>query len=316
MASPGPIAAYLGPAGTFTHEAASLIRTAAPSTLLPLTTALDVIAHVEANEDALGVVPIENSVEGDVTPTLDALVFGTETVYVREEIVVPVSFGAWRIPGPAPAPRIALSHPHAIAQCRGFVRARDLSVRAVDSTAEACRMVADDGDPSVVAIASARAASVYGLVPVAEHIEDHRGATTRFFVIGRHITAASGDDHTLLVVVPPDNKPGILAELLSCLASHDIDLTSAHSRPLRAELGAYCFALTLTGHVDDPNMQAAIGALCGHGAHVRFLGSFPAWKGEAPVAPFDRLPRSVTSLAELHTVLHGAREPSPPPPNM
>ena len=308
MAEPGPVAAYLGPAGTFTHDAASLIRTASPSALLPLSTALDVIAHVEANDAALGVVPIENSVEGDVTPTLDALVFGTETVYVREEIVVPVTFGAWRIPGPAPEPRIAISHPHAIAQCRGFVRDRALAVRTADSTAEACRLVADAGDPSMVALASARAASLYGLTAVAERIEDHHGATTRFFVLGRHITEPSGADHTLLVVVPPDNKPGILADLLGCLSSRGIDLTSAHSRPLRAELGAYCFALTLTGHVDDPNMQGAIGELCDHGAHVRFLGSFPAWRGDTPVAPFDRLPRSVASLDELHQVLRDARD--------
>ncbi|HUS61861.1 MAG TPA: prephenate dehydratase domain-containing protein, partial [Acidimicrobiales bacterium] len=158
-----------------------------------------------------------------------------------------------------------------------------------------------------VALASTRAAALYGLVPVAERIEDHHGATTRFFVLGRHITEPSGADHTLLVVVPPDNKPGILVDLLSCLSSRRIDLTSAHSRPLRAELGAYCFALTLTGHVSETNMQAAIGELCDHGAHVRFLGSFPAWRGETPVAPFDRLPRSIATLHELQAILRDAR---------
>ncbi|MBI2710543.1 MAG: ACT domain-containing protein [Actinobacteria bacterium] len=278
---------YLGPEGTFAHAATDLLRTVghdgpAPSVdLVPRATVAEIIHDVDDGRCDHGLVPIENSVDGGVTGTIDVLVFETERVRLREEVVVPVSFGAHRRAEFADQPMTTvLSHPVGLAQCRRFAARHGLDVRSTDSTAEACRAVAASADPGLVAVASAKAAALAGLVTVEHGVEDHPGASTRFALVSCAGVGPTGDDKTTIVVIPPSEGVGVLLGILQPISEAGVNISNITSRPLRPRLGEYCFVLTLDRHETDPGVVEALARLRGSGCTVRPLGSYPAWRGE------------------------------------
>lgn len=271
---------YLGPEGTFAHQATDLIRTIeGPTSFRPKPTVIEVVHDVDEGRCDYGLVPIENSVEGGVTGTIDVLTFEVEDVRIREEVVVPVGFGAYRRSEFADAPATAvLSHPFGLAQCKRYWSQRGLACITTDSTAEACRTIAASDDPGLVAIASAKAAALAGLVTVAEGIEDFPGAETRFALLGRDTLDATGDDKTTLVVTPPSEGVGILLRTIRPISDRGINISEIVSRPLRQRLGAYCFLLTIGGHGDEPVLREALADLEAQGFTVKVLGSYPSWR--------------------------------------
>lgn len=271
---------YLGPEGTFAHAATDLLRTApAGATLVPRPTVQEIVHDVEAGRCLMGLVPIENSVEGGVTGTIDVIVFETERVVIREEVAVPVTFTAFRRPGDDAAPTAVLSHPVGLAQCTRWWGSRGLEPRPTSSTSEACRVVAATDEPGLVAIASAKAGAVAGLDVVDGAVEDHHGAQTRFALVARDEAPPSGDDRTTIVVTPPESEvPRVLLRILEPISLRDINLSNIVSRPLRRGLGVYCFVLTLDRHASDPAVVDAVAELEGLGCEVKRLGSYPAWR--------------------------------------
>jgi prephenate dehydratase len=295
---------YLGPEGTFTEIAARALFPAG-RTPVPLPTVADVVARVDAEDDAVGVVPVENSVNGEVTSTIDLMLFTMARASVVGATTVPVTFEAFAVddtvaPGPPDGPRpTVVSHPHALAQCRRFIDSLGATTREASSTAEACRIVAELGDESFVALAAPGVGARLGLRSVATRVEDFPGAATRFLALGHDRPARTSDDRTMLVVVPPSDRAGVLAELLTAFSARRVNLFSLHSRPLRSTLGQYCFILTADSHHGSGPLRDALRELLGSGHAVKVLGSYPASGAEQPGALFAEMPGLLHDPAEL-----------------
>jgi prephenate dehydratase len=273
--------AFLGPDGTFTSEAARLAVGEAERE--PLPTISDVFAAVRDGGADLGVVPIENSIEGSVNLTLDELAFGPPGVRIRGEVTVAIVMNLLVRPGVS-LDRIAAvrSQPHALAQCRRWL-ARHLpgvAQQAATSTAEAAREVAE-GDGTVAALGPAPAARRFGLEILAGDVHDHPGNQTRFLVLGRTMAARTGADKTSLVVFFGEDRPGLLLRILDEFALRGVNLTKIESRPTKQALGEYCIVIDSAGHLTDARVAGALRGVHRHAASVRVLGAYPRADGMA-----------------------------------
>ncbi len=272
--------AYLGPAGTFTEDA--LGEAAGTGEFEPLltTTIPDAILAVERGEADRALVPIENSIEGSVRPTLDALAFDTEAVTIVGEHDHRVSIHLIAREGIGLGDvEAVLSHPQPLAQCARFLRAAlpDVETRAVSSTAAAVRMVSESARPWA-ALGARSAASLYGCVLLREGVEDEAGNVTRFVWIAPAGTepAGVGPWKTSLVFSELGaDHPGALVEALAVFSSRQINLTRIESRPMRQRLGRYMFFCDLEGALADQAVAEAIGELHQKAGTVRILGSYP-----------------------------------------
>ena len=275
--------AYLGPTGTFTE--AALRSVAAPDDeAVPQTDVQAALAAVRSGEADRAVVPIENSVEGGVSATLDALASGQPLVIVGEALVR-IEFVLAARAGTALADVAAVStHPHAWAQTRRWV-AENLPGAVhvpATSTAAAAALLAEPGEHGFEAAAVApHTAEQYGLSVLASSIEDNTNAVTRFVVVGRPgpVPERTGQDKTTLMVHLPDNEAGALLTMLEQFAVRGVNLSRIESRPIGDELGRYSFSIDAEGHVDDERVAAALVGLHRVCPVVRFLGSYPRVDG-------------------------------------
>jgi prephenate dehydratase len=270
-------AAYFGPSGTFTEEALLTQPDLAASVHEPLRTIPDVIAAVEHGSADVGIVPIENSIEGSVAITLDTLAFESELL-VQREVDLPISLNLCARPGTALAEVTSVaSYPHAIAQCRGWLSRKlpDITIVAANSTADAAREVSRSKRAGRAAISNALAAEIYGLEMLATDIEDHPENQTRFVVVGRGVPAPTGHDKTSIVCFQHTDRPGSLLAILQELAARAINLTKVESRPTKRSLGDYCFFIDFEGHVADELVADCLRNLAARQARVKFLGSYP-----------------------------------------
>jgi chorismate mutase/prephenate dehydratase len=263
--------AYLGPEATFTHEAA--LRSFGSSIELePQVTVAEVFARVERGEVQHGVVPVENSMEGAVTHTLDELM--NSPLKICGEIYLPVAQNL--ISSEASMERVSLvcSHPMALAQAASWLR-RELpwaSLEDVDSTAEAARRAADE--PGVAAVGSVLAAHAHDLKVLARNIQDARANTTRFIVLGREWAARTGRDKTSVVFSVKD-RPGVLKDALSAFADEGINLTRIESRPSRKRAWTYVFFADFLGHPEEERVKRAMESLEEHCPYVSLIGAYP-----------------------------------------
>ena len=268
--------AYLGPAGTFTEAALRQIANES-DVLVPysnVTAALDAVRSGAAEKV---LVPIENSVEGVVSRTLDELALGTPLV-VTAETTIPVSFSLMILPENIgkPITKIA-THPHAESQCRSYVAKNypQAEIIEMSSTAAAAKGLKDGNYDA--AIASEIAATNYGLKTLASDIGDNTGAVTRFVVAQKPgaTPQPTGNDRTSLVAIIGTDHAGALLEILTEFAKNDVNLTFIQSRPTGRELGDYHFIIDAEGHIADPKVAAAIDGVRKICEDIRFLGSYP-----------------------------------------
>ncbi|MDQ3316328.1 MAG: prephenate dehydratase [Actinomycetota bacterium] len=263
--------AYLGPEATFTHEAA--LRSFGTSIeLWPQTTVAEVFARVERGEAEHGVVPVENSMEGAVTHTLDELM--NSPLKVCGEVYLPVSQNLISAETSPEKVDLVLSHPMALAQAASWLR-RELPgarLEEVESTAEAARRSVFQ--PGVAAVGSALAAEAHGLNVLARNIQEARTNTTRFIVLGRSWAARTGKDKTSVVFSVKD-RPGVLKDALSAFAVQGINLTRIESRPSRKRAWTYVFFADFTGHPDEEKVGRALEALEEHCPYVSLIGAYP-----------------------------------------
>lgn len=284
-----------------------------PSEVLTMATVAEILETVEHAPGCAGLLPVEDSFEGEHTAVLDRLVFETSNVYVGEEVVVAENLDAFRAPSEAVEDiRTAVSHPRAVEHCHRFVREHGLTTRFVGSTVEACRLVAEAGDPGLIAIAPREEAERFGLVRVMTSVDDVPDARTRFFLVGRSVGAPTGRDKTTLVLTQPRDRTGNLERFLRAFADNDVNLVSLHSRPLGAAAGSYCFLATAEAHISEPRMAAVVEALWDAGAQVKLLGSYPEWEGEQVVAPFDQPPLASVGLHSTDVDRAGLLRPPTP----
>jgi prephenate dehydratase len=276
--------AFLGPEGTFTATAAERVAPGVPR--IPLTTIPDVVEAVRAGQAELGVVPIENSIEGAVNLTLDTLAFGEPGVHMRGEVLVPISMHLLVRPGTTLEQVVEVrSHPMALPQCRGWLAANLPGVELVTtaSTARAAEEVAA-GDGRLAALAPAAAGERLGLSVLAADVHDRDGNTTRFVVLGKRMHGPTGADKTSMVVFLGADRPGLLMTVLDEFALRDINLTKIESRPTKQALGEYCIFIDAIGHVTEARMAEALRSVHRHVAELKVLGTYPRADGQAVTA--------------------------------
>lgn len=279
--------AHLGPPGTYGEEAlrAALGELLGSVELAPLETNRDVVLAVESGSADVGFVPIENSVEGAVTETLDALVHDAPNVQIVGELVFAVHHCLIAAqPTELGEITTVTSHPQALAQCNEFIHDNlpGASRLAQVSTAEAVKQAI--AQPGVAAIGSRIAADTYGGTVLAESIEDSSGNLTRFVWLSKQPVEEIGDNgdgaaKTSLVFSGfNDTSPGALVSILSEFAYRSVNMSKIESRPERTTLGHYLFFVDLDGSVADEAVANAIEAIRGKVRQLRVLGSFKAFE--------------------------------------
>jgi prephenate dehydratase len=279
---------FLGPLGTFTEQALLTQRDLAQADLVPLPSIPDVLAAVERGDVELGFVAIENSIEGTVNLTQDALAFQHELL-IQREVVLDVEQCLLARPGTElSAIKAVVSIPIATAQCHAYLRAHlgTVDLQAANSTAEAAMLVRDTPEEGIAAIGPRVAARLYDLDVIAGDIADHDGNQTRFVVVARDgVPRPSGNDKTTVVIYQRANEPGSLISILQEFAARRINLTKLESRPTKAGgLGDYCFIIDAEGHVADEILADALRGLHAKQGTVKFLGSYPAAGAHAVAA--------------------------------
>jgi prephenate dehydratase len=273
--------AYLGPEGTYSHEAARVFSAAEEGgvVLIECATISEIFDLVDRGRTRFGVVPIENALEGSVNETLDAFAF-TSGAQIHGEIVLDIHHNLVVCPGTELAAiRTVASHSQAIAQSRHWLQQKlpNVQTLATTSTAEAVRMAA--ADPELAAIGTALAAELFAGVVLFEQIEDHFGNQTRFVLIGSDPLPTPRDTDgykTSLALFMKEDRPGTLLMILEEFAYAGLNLTKIQSRPTKRALGDYMFWIDIDGHTDDIHVKTALDCLRLKLREVKSLGSYPA----------------------------------------
>ena len=265
---------FLGPAGSYSEQAA--LTHDPDATLMPFESIPAVAAAVDSGVADEGVVPIENSLEGSVTPTLDLLLHESK-LFIRNELVLPIHHCLLVKPGSeAGEIETIYSHPQALAQCRLFLADRfpGTPLIASLSTSAAVEQMLRSG-PVAGAIANKRAAALYGAKVLEEDVEDSPSNETRFVVLAETDHEPTRSDKTSICFEFGNDAPGILHSVLEVFADRRINLTKIESRPTRRSLGRYIFLVDLEGHREAPGMDEALEVVRGQVSRLKVLGSYP-----------------------------------------
>ena len=262
--------AYLGPRATFTHQAC-LEQFGLSARHLPFNSIQEVFEEVERDRVQYGIIPIENSIEGVVNHTLD--MFVDSNLLICGEVSLEISHHLLAQVEDVATITKLYSHPHAIAQCRGWLENHmpAIPVYEVSSTAKAAELVLDE--PAAAAIASEAAAHIYGLKVLQKRIEDHLHNATRFLIIGKVPAKPSGDDKTSILFSIKD-RVGALYAMLEPFASYGINMTKIESRPMRTQAWEYVFFVDLEGHIEDDSVREALDQLAERCLFFKVLGSY------------------------------------------
>jgi prephenate dehydratase len=274
----------LGPEGTFSETAALLwLKVSISESINKVEvhysdTIFDVAESIVRKEVDYGIVPIENSLEGSVGETLDLLSSENEKggIQIIGEVLLPIKI-CLLSRGSFAKIRTVVSHPHALAQCKQFIRerlqAKGVKVKSVDSTAAAAKLAKEID--AIGALASEEAAKKYGLSILAENVQD-KASVTRFVALSPSgvKTASTGKDKTSLLLYLKDH-PGALYDVLGEFARREINLTKIESRPSKRALGDYMFHIDCEGHVEEKKIKEALKAVEQQVVMLKIMGSYP-----------------------------------------
>jgi prephenate dehydratase len=268
--------AYLGPAGTYSEMAALQYLQLShpdleddPSRMCPYPTIPQAINAAEHGDVDIAVVPVENSIQGGVTMTLDSL-WQSEFLQIQQAIVLPIAHALITRAESLEEIKVVYSHPQGLAQCQQWI---DLYLPTVQqiATTDGLHIVADD--VTVAAIASQRAAEIYNLPVLKFPINDQPDNCTRFLVLGRTAPTTTGT-HSSLAFSLKRNMPGALVKPLLVFADRKINLSRIESRPTKRSLGEYIFFLDIEAPIDDPNLSEALQDLQAVTENLKILGSY------------------------------------------
>jgi prephenate dehydratase len=303
---------FLGPEGTFTEAALLQMPDAADAIRIPASNVNSALDKVRDGSADAAMVPIENSVEGGVAATLDAIATGPELRILREALV-PISFVLVARPGTRVEDiRRISTHGHAWAQCRLWVDANIPSAEYIpgsSTAAAALGLLEDEPHYDAAICAPIVAAEQPGLAVLAENIGDNPGAVTRFILVGRpgSLPEPTGADKTTVVVPLPEDRPGALMEILDQFATRGVNLSRIESRPTGQYLGHYFFSIDADGHVADARVGDALAGLHRISPATRFLGSYQRADGErTTVAPHTSDQAFRAAHAWVRDILGGA----------
>jgi prephenate dehydratase len=277
--------AHLGPPGTYAEQATVFYinwltrQTGIEAVLSPYPSISQSLQAVAVGETQLAVVPVENSIEGSVTMTMDTL-WRLDSLQIKSALVMPIAHALISCATSLDNIKTVYSHPQALAQCQGWLEQFLPRVQLIrsNSTTEALQLL--EHDLTIAAIASSRAAQLYNLPILANDINDYPENCTRFWVISRHEVNASyhiplpSPTHTSLAFSVPANVPGALVKPLQVFAQLGINLSRIESRPTKRSLGEYLFFIDLEANSTTPQMQSALTELATYTEILKILGSY------------------------------------------
>ena len=270
--------AYLGPPGTFTEEAGLLYDKKSQLISFPSISAVATAVVTGMTDE--GVVPIENSLEGSVTDTLDLLIH-EPGLLIRHELVLPIEHHLLAKPDTEVQDvQVIFSIPQALGQCRRFVERcfpKAPVVAALSTSAAVEQMMAHDSP--CVAIGTERAATIYKAQILARSIQDNCSNVTRFVILSLHDHPVTGCDKTSICFSFGEDRPGLLYEALREFAEHGINLTKVESRPSKAGLGEYVFLIDIEGHHEDAHVAKVLAKIQSMTAVFKVFGSYPRYQG-------------------------------------
>ena len=278
--------AYLGPAGTFTELALRQVKAAEGQEWKPVLTVADALAAVLTGRAHRAIIPVESSVDGGVSATLDALA-NTEGLQLYGEYLVPVNFNLVAKPGVKLSDvKTIAAHPVAYAQVRKWLSANIKSHKHLQATSNAA--AASDlweSDRADAAVSTPNITDHYMVKVLAKNIADNKNAETRFIEVGKKgaLPKRTGHDKTSLIVELPNDRPGALLEMLEQFATRGVNLSRIESRPLGDRLGRYRFNVDANGHATDEAVAEAVQGLYRFNPKVIFLGSYPRADKKASV---------------------------------
>ncbi|ALO65654.1 prephenate dehydratase [Arthrobacter alpinus] len=277
---------FLGPEGTFTETALLQVPGASDMVRVPSGNAAAALTMVRKGQAFAAMLPIENSIEGGVPATLDAISKGME-LRILHEVVVPVSFVLVAPAGVTLEDVKGVgTHPHAWAQTRDWFNENLPAATHVpaNSTAAAAHSLMAGTDAFQAAVCAPLVAAQTGLNILAAAIEDNLGAVTRFVLVGQpgSMPAPTGADKTTLSIPLPKDRPGALMALLEQFASRGVNLSRIESRPTGQFLGHYTFSVDVDGHIHDARVADALRGLHRVSPGIRFLGSYPRADQQSP----------------------------------
>jgi prephenate dehydratase len=278
--------AFLGPRGTNSEEAA-LIHGGDDVELVAVPGIPALVSAVETGLADVAVLPIENSIEGPISTTLDLLIHETGLL-IQAEVVVPIRHVMVTAPGATlDGIQTVISHPQGLAQCRRFLERFLPHAEQVAwlSTAGAVQDVVEGDDLTRAAIGPERSHELYGGQILARDIQDIRGNLTRFVVLASEDAAPSGNDKTSIAFTVRENVPGILFKVFQPFAHRNIQLTKIESRPIKGRLGLYVFLVDFEGHKLDPEIAQVLDEVRGLVKDLKVFGSYPRF----PLEQFDEL---------------------------
>ena len=259
---------FLGPKGTFTHEAASMLG----DDLVSYCTIPAVMESVANNETEYGIVPIENSIEGPVGITLDSLAHKFD-LKIYGEIIIPINQNLIVNPGCSLEDiKDVYSHSQAISQCQEFITQNRIQPHYAVSTANAAKSII--GDRSKAAIGNRKAAELYGLEILKANIQDTDNNETRFVVVSNEDHEPTGNDKTSIIFSIYEDRPGELYKILGIFQKHNINLTKIESRPIAGSRFEYLFYLDFTGNVHSEDAVGLICQLSDEMPGFSFLGNY------------------------------------------
>jgi prephenate dehydratase len=278
-----PTIAYLGPPGTFSEEAAIAYGTACDHVdYLPLTNIPAVVTAIETGAATVGVLPIENMLEGSVTFTLDLLIHETGLLIAGESVIPIRQYLVARKGLTLSQIQVLYAHPQSLGQCRKFVDRclpEVTTLASLSNSAAPVEALADERPAA--AISTLRAAELSGAEVLAREIADNRNNVTRFIVLAQHDAAPTGYDKTSFCFSMPEDRAGALVEELHELAREHINMTKLESRPTKGVLGQYIFLVDIEGHREEPHVARALERMAARAGMFKIFGSYPRWRGMA-----------------------------------
>ena len=271
---------YMGPAGSYSEEAGVTYDAEARKISFPSIHA--VAAAVDSDLADEGVVPIENSLEGSVTFTLDLLIHESE-LFIKHELALPIQHLLLAPEGTESEDvKVVYSHPQALGQCRSFLTKCFPEAEQVASlsTSAAVKDMLERGG-GAAAIANERAGRLYGASVLAQRIEDNPNNMTRFVVLAKSDHPRTGSDKTSICFSFDENTPGLLYRVMGEFAGRNINLAKVESRPTKQSLGRYVFLVDLEGHREDSVVREALEGVRSYVSLLKVFGSYPRNSGEA-----------------------------------
>ena len=273
--APNGAVAYLGPAGSFSHEAA-LRYFGAGAALLPVSSFEAIAQDVATGRAAAGLLPVENTLTGAIHQAGDLLRGGS--LHICGEVVLPVRHCLLALPG-ATMEEITtvLSHPQPLEQCAGTLKRLGVVTQARASTADAAREVAQLGERTLAAIGSAQAGALYGLEPLAKDIQDNSANYTRFAVVAAGEAVPQPDADKISIVFAVEHRPGTLYGTLRAFADRGVNILNLVSRPIAGAPWQYSFHMDFEGHLGERKVDEALAEAARHCRSLTVLGNYRGW---------------------------------------